>query len=244
MNKIIILAAGKGSRMKSDLPKVLFPINGRPMIKYLLDSVFSSQIDSFPIVVVSPENKDIIKENIDEYPVNFAVQPEPLGTGHAVLSAKDLIPNDSDNVLVLYGDQPFISQKSIKKILENHESQVSMMTVKLSDFAEWRKNFFHWGRIIRENNEIKEIIEFKDASDKIKEIKEVNPAVFCFNKDWLIKNIENLKNNNNQKEYYLTDLIKMAFEQNVKIKPLFIDAREAIGVNSPEELDIARNLIS
>jgi len=244
MNKIIILAAGKGSRMKSDLPKVLFPINGRPMIKYLLDSVFSSQIDSSPIVVVSPENKDIIKENIDEYPVNFAVQPEPLGTGHAVLSAKDLIPNDSDNVLVLYGDQPFISQKSIKKILENHESQVSMMTVKLSDFAEWRKNFFHWGRIIRENNEIKEIIEFKDASDKIKEIKEVNPAVFCFNKDWLIKNIENLKNNNNQKEYYLTDLIKMAFEQNVKIKPLFIDAREAIGVNSPEELDIARNLIS
>ena len=244
MNKIIILAAGKGSRMKSDLPKVLFPINGRPMIKYLLDSVFSSQIDSSPIVVVSPENKDIIKENIDEYPVNFAVQPEPLGTGHAVLSAKDLISNDSDNVLVLYGDQPFISQKSIKKILENHESQVSMMTVKLSDFAEWRKNFFHWGRIIRENNEIKEIVEFKDASDKIKEIKEVNPAVFCFNKEWLIKNIENLKNNNNQKEYYLTDLIKMAFEQDVKIKPLFIDAREAIGVNSPEELDIARNLIS
>lgn len=243
MNKIIILAAGKGSRMKSDLPKVLFPINDRPMIKYLLDSVFSSQIDSSPIVVVSPENKDIIKENIDEYPVDFAIQPEPLGTGHAVLSAKDLIPNDSDNVLVLYGDQPFISQKSIKKILENHESQVSMMTVKLSDFAEWRKNFFHWGRIIRENNEIKEIIEFKDASDKIKEIKEVNPAVFCFNKNWLIKNIENLKNNNNQKEYYLTDLIKMAFDQGVKIKPLFIDAKEAIGVNSPEELDIARSLI-
>ncbi len=243
MNKIIILAAGKGTRMKSDLPKTLFPINGRPMIKYLLDSVFSSQIDSSPIVVVSPSNKEIIKENIDEYPVNFAIQPEPLGTGHAVLSAKDLIPDDAINVLVLYGDQPFISEKSITKILENHESEVSMMTVKLSDFEEWRKNFFHWGRIIRENNEIKEIIEFKDADDVIKEIKEVNPAVFCFNKNWLIKNIENLKNNNNQKEYYLTDLIKMAFEQNIKIKPLFIDAKEAIGVNSPEELDIARSLI-
>lgn len=243
MNKIIILAAGKGTRMKSDLPKTLFPINGRPMIKYLLDSVFSSQIDSSPIVVISPSNKEIIKENIDEYPVNFAIQPEPLGTGHAVLSAKDLIPDDAINVLVLYGDQPFISEKSITKILENHESEVSMMTVKLSDFEEWRKNFFHWGRIIRENNEIKEIIEFKDADDVIKEIKEVNPAVFCFNKNWLIKNIENLKNNNNQKEYYLTDLIKMAFEQNIKIKPLFIDAKEAIGINSPEELDIARSLI-
>ncbi|HOZ53186.1 MAG TPA: NTP transferase domain-containing protein [bacterium] len=243
MNKIIILAAGKGTRMKSDLPKTLFPINGKPMIKYLLDSVFSSQIDDSPIVVVSPGNREIIQESIDEYPVNFAIQPEPLGTGHAVLSAKDLIPDEASNVLILYGDQPFISQKSIVKILENHDSEVSMMTVKLSDFDEWRKNFFHWGRIIRENNQIREIVEFKDADDNIKEIKEVNPAVFCFNKEWLLKNIENLKNNNNQKEYYLTDLIKMAFEQNIKIKPLFIDAREAIGVNSPEELDIARSLI-
>lgn len=244
MNKIIILAAGKGSRMNSDLPKTLFPIKGKPMIKYLLDSVFSSQIDENPIVVVSPANKDIIAENIDEYPVSYAVQTEQLGTGHAVLSAKNLILEDVENVLILYGDQPFISEKSIKKILENHKSEISIMTVKLGDFEEWRKNFFYWGRIVRENNEIKEIVEFKDADDDIKKIKEVNPAVFCFNKNWLLKNIENLKNSNNQKEYYLTDLIKMAFEQNIKIKSLLIDAKEAVGVNSSEELEIARSLVN
>lgn len=244
MNKVIILAAGKGSRMKSDLPKTLFPIKGKPMIKYLLDSVFSSQIDKNPIIVVSPSNKTIIAENISEYPVSYAVQTEQLGTGHAVLSAKNLVLEDVENVLILYGDQPFISEKSIKKILENHKSEVSMMTVKLSDFEKWRENFFYWGRIVRENNEIKEIIEFKDADDDIKKIKEVNPAVFCFNKNWLFENIENLKNSNKQKEYYLTDLIKMAFEQNIKIKSLLIDAKEAIGVNSPEELKIARSLLN
>jgi bifunctional N-acetylglucosamine-1-phosphate-uridyltransferase/glucosamine-1-phosphate-acetyltransferase GlmU-like protein len=119
-----------------------------------------------------------------------------------------------------------------------------MMMVTVEDFNDWRKNFYNWGRIIKDEKGIKEIIEFKDADDKIKEIKDVNPAFFCFNKNWLFKNIINLKNHNNQKEYYLTDLVKVAFDQNININFSLVDAKEAVGVNSPEELEIARSLAS
>lgn len=243
MNKIIILAAGKGTRMNSDLPKVLFPINNRPMIKYLLDSVISSGLDERPIIVVSPSNKDVIKKGLDEYDLNFAIQFDQLGTGNAVLSAKDFITHDIENILVLYGDHPFISSKSIENIVKNHKGVLSMMTVNLDDFSDWRKNFYHWGRIIRKNNEIEEIVEFKDASDEVKNIKEVNPAIFCFNKKWLFENINNIKNNNNQKEYYLTDLVKIAFNSGERVNSFVIDPREAMGINSPEELEIAKSLL-
>lgn len=240
MTKIIILAAGKGTRMKSDLPKVLFPINNRPMIEYLFDSVISSGIDSRPILVVSPNNKDLIKKSLQEHSFDIAIQKKQLGTGHAVFTAKKLINKKIKNIIVLYGDHPFISKESIKELLKIHQTQVSMMMVKLDNFNNWRKIFYHWGRVIEKNNIIKEIIEFKDASEEIKKVKKVNPALFCFNRNWLFENIQNLNNNNNQGEYYLTDLIKIAFKQNINIKSSLISAKEAMGINSLEELDIAK----
>lgn len=243
MTKIIILAAGKGSRMNSDLPKVLFPINGRAMIEYLIESISRTKVNSRPIIVVSPDNKEAIKEALKEYELDFAVQLEQLGTGHAVSSTREFISADVKNIIVLYGDHPFITSTSIEKLLENHKNKVSMMTVEVEDFSDWRKNFYHWGRIIRKDGEIEKIIEFKDAVDEVKEIKEVNPALFCFDSAWLWENIEKLKNNNNQKEYYLTDLIKIAFEQNIIINSSLIEAREAIGINSLEELEAAKGLV-
>jgi bifunctional UDP-N-acetylglucosamine pyrophosphorylase / glucosamine-1-phosphate N-acetyltransferase len=242
MTKVIILAAGKGSRMKSDIPKTLFPINDRPMIEYLIDSIIESGVDTRPLIVVSPGNKKKIQEALGQHNVSFCVQEEPLGTGHAVLSTKNFIEEDIENIIVLYGDHPFITKKSIKKLLNEHKSEVSMMVVKVDDFDDWKKNFYYWGRIVREGNKIKKIVEFKDSDDKIKKIKEVNPALFCFNKKWLFDNIDKIKNNNNQQEYYLTDLIKKAFDQNINIGCSFIEAKEAIGVNSPEELSVAREI--
>lgn len=244
MNKVIILAAGKGTRMKTDLPKVLSPINGKPMIEYLVNSVIKADVNSSPIIVVSPDNHKLISEALKDYPVEFAIQTEQLGTGHAVLSAKNLVGDNIENIIVLYGDHPFIKDSSINNLVKNHKEEVSMIMVTVDDFNDWRKNFYYWGRIIRGDKGIKEIVEFKDADDKIKEIKDVNPAFFCFNKDWLFKNIINLKDNNNQKEYYLTDLIKTAFNQDININFSLIDPREAMGVNSPEELEVARNLAS
>ncbi len=242
MTKIIVLAAGKGSRMKSDLPKVLSPINGKPMIEYLINSVMRLGVDPEPVLVVSPDNKEIIADNLRKYKLSFALQAEQLGTGHAVASARSLIPEEVKNIMVLYGDHPFITPKSIERLLESHKSEVSMMTAEVSDFSEWRKNFYYWGRILRSNNKIEKIIEFKDASDEIKEVKEVNPAIFCFNKNWLLENIAKIKNENNNKEYYLTDLIKMAFEQGIEINSSTIEAQEAVGINSPEELKVAQDL--
>jgi bifunctional UDP-N-acetylglucosamine pyrophosphorylase/glucosamine-1-phosphate N-acetyltransferase len=172
------------------------------------------------------------------------LQKEQLGTAHALFCAKDLI-READDVLVLYGDHPKVSPETIKKIAKVHNSVITMMTTKLKDFDDWRKTFYNWGRIVRGGSgEIQKIIEFKDASDEEKEIKEVNPAIYCFSNIWLWANIQKIDNNNEQKEYYLTDLIKLAFEQNQEINSLLIDPEEAVGINSREELEMAERLLS
>lgn len=244
MTKIIILAAGKGTRMGSDLPKVLVPLNGRPMISYLMDSVVSSEVDVRPIVVVSPDNKDIIAEALKDYNVDFAVQDRQLGTGHAVSCALPFVPESADKVLVLYGDHPFLKSDSIKLFASLNPQAVTIMPAVLPDFDDWRQNFYHWGRIIRgADGNVERIVEFKDASDEEKMVTEVNPGFMCFNKNWLMENISRLRDDNNNKEYYLTDMVKIAFEENFSVSTSGIEAHEAMGVNSPDELSIAENLL-
>lgn len=247
MTRIVILAAGKGTRMNSDLPKVLVHLNGRPMIKYLLDSVFSSQIDNRPIIVVSPDNKEIISKELGDYNLDYVVQDRQLGTGHAVACVQSLLENEGvkpDKIIVLYGDHPAIKAESIKRFADSSPEALTIMPTKLEDYKEWRRNFYHWGRIIRRSDgEVKGIIEFKDASEEIKEITEVNPGFMCFNYHWLFNNIQRLKNDNSQQEYYLTDMVKIAFDKEMLVGTLPIEAHEAMGVNSLEELEIAEKLL-
>ena len=248
MDKVIVLAAGKGTRMDSELPKVLVPIKGRPMISYLIEEIIKSGVCAKPIIVVSPDNKELIKEALKDFTCDYVVQTEQLGTGHAFASAKSLIPAETENIIGLYGDHPFVKAESIRKLLEEHEGVLTMMITKVKDFEGWHKNFYHWGRIVRNNKvlsfkkPVKAIIEFKDATDEEKKITEVNPSFFCFDNKWLWENIDKLKNKNNQQEYYLTDLVKIAFDQNHKIHTLTINPKEAIGVNSKEELEVAENI--
>lgn len=246
MTRIIILAAGKGTRMNSELPKVLVPLNGRPMIKYLMDSVKAAAIDPRPIIVVSPDNKNVISRELSDYDLEYAVQTEQLGTGHAVACARDFLSDETKNILVLYGDHPFIKTESIKNFASTNPEALTMMTTSLPDFNDWRQNFYHWGRIVRSANgtgTIETIIEFKDASEEQKTITEVNPALMCFNKKWLLENIDKLRDDNKQKEYYLTDMVKLAFNQGHRIETININPREAIGVNSLEELKNAVELM-
>lgn len=243
MNKIVILAAGKGKRMKDELPKVLVPLKDRPMIEYLIKSIFDSGVDNSPVIVVSPDNKELIKNALKNYDCKYVVQDKQLGTGHALACAKDLISERGENIVVLYGDHPFIKPETIKELIEAHTGEITIMTTEIEDFNDWRKSYYSWGRIIREGDKIKAIKEFKDASEEEKKIKELNPAFYCFNSLWLWENIKKLENNNAQEEYYLTDLIKIASEQNIEINSIKIDFNEAIGVNSKEELGIAENLI-
>lgn len=243
MNKIVILAAGKGKRMKSELPKVLVPIKGKPMIEYLIKAIKASGIDKDPIVVVNPDNKEIIQKALRRYKCKFAIQDKPLGTGHALACAKKVIGKNVDHILCCYGDHPFIKAQTIKRIGRSHNGVITMMTTGVKNFKGWRKNFFHWGRVLRNHGHIKAIVEFKDADDKIKKIREVNPAIYCFNAKWLWKNIDKIKNNNVQQEYYLTDLIKQSFLQGQNVESFPIDSEEAMGINTREELAIAKKLI-
>lgn len=243
--KVVILAAGKGTRMGSELPKALVSLNNKPMISHLIESVAASAIDKNPIVVVSPDNKNIISQALVGYNCDYAIQEQQLGSGHAVACARHFIPVGTDNVVVLYCDHPFVTAESISKFGSFTTEAVTIMPTELGDYNDWHQNFFHWGRIIRDkNNEVEKIVEFKDASPEEIKITEVNPGFMCFNNQWLWNNIDALSNDNGPKEYYLTALVEMAFKQGYKVGTINIEPREAMGINSREELAIAENLIA
>ena len=239
--KIVILAGGKGKRMQSDLPKALSLVSGKPMIKHLLESIEKSGVCEIPSIVVGYGKELVMKELGEKY--DYTHQEEPLGTGHAVMCTHKDLENKADHILVLYADNPFIKPETIKKLADKHlesKTKLTMATVKLPDFKDWR-NFFYknFSRIIRDKNgEIIKSVEFRDATEKEKNIKEVNPCYFCFDANWLWKKLRTLKNNNAQKEYYLTDLVKIAMKDGLKIESISINPQEALAANSKEELEI------
>ena len=238
--KIIILAAGKGTRIGAvDKPKVLLELAGRPMIEHLL-----SHIVGRPIAVVG-FGADLVKQQLGER-VDYALQTEQLGTGHAVASAKELLKNFKGPIVVLYGDHPLVSSTTIATLFslyEKFQAHVSMLTTDVTDFSDWREGFYAYGRILRDDDlQISAIRELKDCSESEKEIKELNPGYYCFDSEWLWKNIDQLQNNNQQKEYYLTDLVEMAVAQGENIPSEKLDPIECLGINTKEQLAIVERL--
>ena len=240
--QIVILAGGKGTRMESDLPKALMPLGGSTMIQTLLNNL-DPKIK--PIVVVgykANKVKDVLNEQ-----TYFALQEEQLGTGHAVMQCKDVIEPSISEIVVLYGDQPLVDQVMVVKLLAAHRQSggaITMGVISVPDFKDWRIAYEKYGRVIRDHdNHVKAIVEYKDASDEVKSMTEVNPAYFVFNKEWLFENLNNLDNDNNQSEYYLTDLIKIAFEQGQLIKSVDIDPRKGLGANTKEQLQILEEVL-
>ncbi|MBI5734188.1 MAG: NTP transferase domain-containing protein [Candidatus Kerfeldbacteria bacterium] len=244
--QIVVLAAGHGKRMNnSELPKVLVPLKGKPIIKYLLEAIKKSEVTNKPVIVVG-QKADIVKQTLGpEY--NYVFQAKQLGTGQAVACARDLLKDKAANVMVLYGDHPLITPQTIKRLAESHlksEATITMATVRVDDFNGWRKPLYDFGRIIRDQiGKVVKIVEKKDAAQDELKITEVNPGYYCFQADWLWNNLPKLKNDNVQQEYYLTDLTALAVHQGQAINSLEIDAPEALGVNSPEQLKILENLI-
>lgn len=243
---IIILAAGKGTRMNHYRPKVLTQLNGESLIENLLKTVNKTECSDSVSVVVGYEGQSVIDKLGDKY--NFVWQKEQLGTGHAVQQCEDSLKNKYDSHLILYGDVPFISFDTIQDIIKMHQDKSSiltMVTLKLPDFEGIHSIYSHFGRIIREENEIAKIVEFKDASEEEKKVTELNPAIYCIKDEWLWQNLDKIKSNNNQKEYYLTDLVNLAHEQNIKINSFVIDdGFELMGINTKEDLELAKKLYS
>jgi len=222
---IIILAAGKGSRMKSQKPKVLHSISGKPMLFHAIDA--SLQI-SDDITVVIYHQAELVQKTIEnEYKsINIHIQDAQNfpGTGGALRGIKPKY----EKTLILNGDMPLITQNSLT-LLSSGDADINMSVIELD-------NPSGYGRVIIQNGEVKEIVEEKDCTPQQKEIKFVNAGIYCVNSSLLDKYIPKLNNNNAQKEYYLTDIIQMAVKDNKKVAPIFVKEEEFKGVNSKFDL--------
>lgn len=243
--RLVVLAAGKSKRMNGGTSKVLLALGDQTIIQYLLTAIRNSGLDPRPVIVVGEHNQEEIKNALGE-DYDYVLQREPLGTGHAVQSARETV-GSAETVIVLYGDQPFINPETIRGLNQRHKesgAMITMMTTRVPDYSDWRQGFYDFGRIVRgSSGKITDIVERKDASPEELEIKEVNPSFFCFNAAWLWENLGRLKKYNAQGEYYLTDLVHIAVEEGHPIDSIEADPRECIGVNTPEQLDIAKNLL-
>ena len=243
----VILAAGEGKRMKSALPKVLIPLQNKPVIQYLLDSVRASGISEKPCLVVG-KNAGIVKKTLGPS-YEYVFQRKRLGTGHALKMCRPFLEKRFDAVLTLYGDTPFVSAETLRHIQNTHEKSgavITMTTFTPPDFKGWRDAFYHFGRVTRNaKGYLEAIIEYKDCTEEQKKIRELSLGYFVFEADWLWKNINKLSNKNNQKEYFLVELVHHAVAQNKKIETVSsVDSRKALGINTPEQLKVAERFLS
>lgn len=227
--KTIILAAGKGTRMKSSMPKVLHAVAGKPMVQHVIDAASPLGGD---IVIVYGHGGEQVKDKVSQPNLNWVEQAEQLGTGHAVQQAESNIENN-DTVLILYGDVPLTNQQTLKKLVSKTNEQVlALLTVKLS-------NPTGYGRIIRQNNKVKKIVEQKDANETELLVNEVNTGILAVNGECLKSWLSKLQSNNAQGEFYLTDIIEMAVNDGVLVETVSPDSEfEVMGVNSKRELNI------
>ena len=225
---VVILAAGKGTRMYSDLPKVLHPIAGKPMVKHVIDTV--KHLNARQINLIYGHGANLLKEKLADEPVNWVFQAEQLGTGHAMQQAAPFFADD-ENIVMLYGDAPLIQQSTLERLIaQKPENGIALLTVKLD-------NPTGYGRIIRENGSVVAIVEQKDASAEQLKIQEVNTGVMVASGASFKKWLGNLNNNNAQGEYYITDVIAMANEDGFQVQAVQADEfMEVEGVNNRLQL--------
>ncbi|MEF9961744.1 MAG: bifunctional UDP-N-acetylglucosamine diphosphorylase/glucosamine-1-phosphate N-acetyltransferase GlmU [Erysipelotrichaceae bacterium] len=230
MKSAIILAAGKGTRMKSAFNKVMHPVSNKPMISHIVTNLKKAGVSK--IVVVVGYESDSVKELLQDE-VSYALQEPQLGTGHAVQQACALEGLGGDT-LVLNGDGPLIQPETIQAAFKaNEESSMVVLTSILKDGA-------HYGRIVRdEQGNVVKIVEAKDCTQAELEIKEINTGLFCFKNKLLFDGLKEIKNDNAQHEYYLTDLVEIFNKHQQKVKAMIVkDADELMGVN--DRVDLAK----
>ncbi len=229
----IILAAGKGTRMHTNLPKVMQPLAGKPMIDHVITTAGTL---ANKITTIIGYKKDVLNEHLSANFKNVEtfVQPELNGTAGAVKAAQKNIM-DEENVLILYGDVPLISHETLKNALnDNHDAVILTMIP---------KDPFGYGRVIKDDSGLAtEIIEEKDASAEQKKINEVFTGIMIIKGGMLLSSLGEVNNNNAAGEYYLTDVIKIANKKGVKINPIVVEETEVLGANTKSELHEIENI--
>lgn len=240
----IILAAGQGTRMKSNLPKVLHPIAGKPMVAHVLDAVRKLGCDN--IVLVVGHNSEQVRASLSNVQVplsnlQFVEQRDQLGTGHAVLQARDLLQGNADSILVLHSDHPLIRAATLKNLIACHrESQatITMLTAHSDDSM-------GFGRVLRDKkNSVGGIVEEADATPQQLAIRELNCGTYCFDSEWLWKHLPKIQPTGKKQEYYLTDLVGIAVKEKSKVESVTAnDLSEVIGINNRVHLARAEKIM-
>ncbi len=251
--KVVILAAGQGKRMGATVPKPLVPIAGKPMISHLLERIRQSGLDEKPVVIVSVDGRAEFEAQLGDS-VDYATQIAQNGTGDALRYAEEACQGAS-RIIVLYGDHPFIGPDVLKQLADlssKNPGDIAMLTATVPNFEGDFSMFIKWGRIIRagaaEGHEgvmpVQALREAKDCSSTELEITEVNPGIYAFPVPWVFDRLKDVKNDNASGEYYLTDLIGLGMSEGRKIVTASVDPLQVVGVNTPDELRKAEELLS
>ena len=232
--EIVILAAGKGTRMYSDLPKVLHKVAGKPILEHVINNAKELNPDAIHVVV--GHGAELVQSSLSDKKVTWCVQAEQLGTGHAVQQALPEI-NDTQNVLVLYGDVPLLTANTLKKLLNKRsDNQLVILSAKLNDPT-------GYGRIVRSENKVQCIVEQNDADNETQKINEINSGILASSAENLKSWLSTIDNQNAQQEYYLTDCIELAVNENKSVEAIVCENHEEIlGINNKKQLSNAERI--
>jgi len=226
----VILAAGQGTRMKSILPKVLHRVAGAPLAAW--PAKLALELGCAPTVLVIGHGADRVKKELSDERLAFALQAEQLGTGHALLCAEEALSGFRGTILLLCGDVPLLRRETLEAMLQRHtaeQASVSLLTAVVDDPT-------GYGRIVRDGEQVKAIVEQKDANAAQREICEINAGIYAFEAPWVFEALKSVGNDNAQKEYYLTDIVAAANRQNRTVCALVVDEEEVMGINDRVQL--------
>jgi bifunctional UDP-N-acetylglucosamine pyrophosphorylase/glucosamine-1-phosphate N-acetyltransferase len=235
---VVILAAGAGTRMKSSLPKVMHNLSGKPLIKWVIDSVSALKPDD--IILVLGCGAEAVEKYLSESGVRIVYQKEQLGSGHALMQAEKVLKNYKGNILVVSADVPLVKSSTLSSLAGNNKKTGASVTV----LAAKVENPSGYGRIVRNGSFLEKIVEEKDAAPAEKCIKEINSGIYCFDKN-LWKALSKVKSDNAKKEYYITDIVAILKESGRKASLVMVkDNREVRGINNKAELSQAESILN
>jgi len=234
----VILAAGKGTRMKSQQPKVLHQIAGQPLALFPVQ--WCQSLGCCKTVMVVGHQADRVKETFAPYPVDFVVQEQQLGTGHALMVTESALQSFSGTLLLLCGDVPLLREETLKQLIDAHRTSEAAVTVLTTHM----ENPYGYGRIIRNSGQIEKIVEEKDATSEQKNVTEINTGIYAFEAPLVYELLHRIGNDNAQGEYYLTDIISLAQSSGLKAASCILeDPRECMGINDRVQLAEAGEIL-